>query len=500
MANRRKRKSGRMSRIVGMEFLAFQVVVSIAFMVFLYILNMLPTKYLIAAGGALLLLALLTLFSQLLAKGKAIPGKVFSVIVSVILIFGSYYVLKVNGTVDKISGSSYKIDKIVVAVLDTDPAKTIEDAADYNFGVQYTSNGDDIKDTVKDINKKLGKQIQTTEYNSVGDQAEALHGGAVKAIIYNEAHEDMLNEIFEGHSEKIRILDTKEIKKKVAVQTDAAAQTAAAVTDKPFNVYISGIDVFGDIATNSRSDVNIIATVNPTTHQILLSTTPRDFYVEIPNLTEGQKDKLTHAGIYGVDYSMGALEAFYNTDIGYYLRVNFTSVVQIVNTLGGVDVYSAHSFVTDPDTGMEMQVNEGMNHFNGEQALAFSRERKRVPMGDIDRGKNQQAVITAILKKMISPAMLTGASGILNSVSGNIDTNLTSEQLQSLVKGQLATGAKWNIKSLAATGTGADMPCWSYKTMNLDVLIPDQASVDAIKTDIANVLGGQTLSDSEAVN
>ena len=222
-------------------------------------------------------------------------------------------------------------------------------------------------------------------------------------------------------------------------------------------------------------------------------TTPRDYYVEIPGVSGGQKDKLTHAGIYGVDASMATLEELYDTELEFYARVNFTSLIEIVDALGGVDVESEYAFTTSSDSGMVINVEQGTNHFNGEEALAFSRERQNVPGGDNQRGKDQQAVITAMIKKMVSPAILTGANGILNSVSGNVETNMSQSQIQELIKTQLSEGASWNITSMAAEGTGDNQYCYSYSGAPLYVMQPDQASVDAIKEAITAVENGETL-------
>ena len=269
------------------------------------------------------------------------------------------------------------------------------------------------------------------------------------------------------------------------------------VEDESFAVYISGIDVYGAIETNSRSDVNIIAVVNPTTHQILLVTTPRDYYVEIPGISGGAKDKLTHAGIYGVDASMATLGALYDTEIDFYARVNFTSLITMIDALGGVDVNSEQAFTTSYDSGLVMDVAQGLNHFNGQQALAFSRERQNVDGGDFQRGKNQQAVITAMIKKAISPAILMGANGILESVGGNVDTNMSHEQIQELIKSQLASPAAWNIKSMAAEGTGDEQYCYSSGEALLYVTQPDMNSISAIQQAIDAVESGEILQDSE---
>lgn len=495
--SRRRKKSGavqtekhenKISRNAGLVIAGIQLIATIVFMAGLFVLNMLPNTYLAAIGILLLLFWGIILASQFFSKKNAITGKVISVIISLILIAGSYFLFKTTGTISDISGGDYKLDNVVVAVMADDPAEDIQDAADYTFGVQYSMNGDQIRQTVEAINSELGSDITTKEYNSLAEQAEALHDGEVDAIIYNEGYTGILEEAFEGYTQNTKMIYTYSIKSELQNQS-----ADVEVKDETFSVYISGIDVFGAIETNSRSDVNIIAVVNPTSHQILLITTPRDYYVEIPEISGGQKDKLTHAGIYGVDASMATLEQLYDMDLDFYARVNFTSLIEIVDALGGVDVDSEYAFTTSSDSGKVINVVQGTNHFNGEEALAFSRERQNVPGGDNQRGKDQQAVITAMIKKMVSPAILTGANGILNSVSGNVETNMSQSQIQELIKTQLSDGASWNITSMAAEGTGDSQYCYSYSGSPLYVMQPDQASVDAIKAAVDQVENGETL-------
>lgn len=288
---------------------------------------------------------------------------------------------------------------MVVAVRADDSAETIEDAADYTYGVQFEKGAGNIQTAVTDIEKQIGVDtIEVKEYDSVQTQAQALIDGDCDAIIYNSAYTSLMEEAVDGYSDKVKVLYTFNIR----VELDFGNSTGAtddSIIKEPFTVYISGIDVYGDVSETSRSDVNIIAVVNPQTHQILLVTTPRDYYVPIPGVSGGQRDKLTHAGIYGIDASMKTLGELYETDINYYARLNFTSLIDIVDTLGGIDVYSEFAFTTSKDSEYTMDAQEGYNHFNGKEALAFCRERHNLPDGDNQRGKNQQAVITAMLKK-----------------------------------------------------------------------------------------------------
>ncbi len=489
------KRDNQISWTIGVVLGVIQAVASVVFMIALFVLDMLPVKYLAIIAGLLLIALLIVFTSQLLSKKKGIAGKIFSVLMSVILAVGSFYIFKANGTVSEISGSGTKVDKVVVAVLADNPAESIQDAKDYSFGVQYALKGEEIQETVGAINEELGSAIAETEYRSVQEQATALHNGDVQAIIYNEAYNGILSEEFGDFGNSIKVIYSHSIETKV--ENNAAEQVE--VKDDTFTVYISGIDVYGAIETNSRSDVNIMAVVNPTSHQILLVTTPRDYYVEIPGISGGELDKLTHAGIYGVDASMATLGQLYDTTIDFYARVNFTSLVEMVDALGGVDVYSEQAFTTSEDTGLVMNVVQGENHFNGQQALAFSRERMNVDGGDFQRGKNQQAVITAMIKKAVSPAILVGANGILNSVSGNVDTNMSQDQIQTLIKTQLSDGAAWNIKSIAAEGSGDQQYCFSSPGTLLYVTQPDPNSVASIKAMIDSVENGEVFTDSEVV-
>ena len=345
--NKYSRRSG--SNKLGTLCIILQTIASIALMAVLYLLGMIPDKYLILAAAILFFLWCVTLNSQVARRKRGTLGKVFSLLMAVVMFTGSYYVAQANNMIGKITGSNYKVDKMVVAVRADDSAETIEDAADYTYGVQFEKGADNIQTAVADIEKQVGVDtIEVKEYDSVQDQAQALVDGDCDAIIYNSAYTSLMEEAVDGYSDKVKVLYTFNIR----VELDFGNSTGAtddSIIKEPFTVYISGIDVYGDVSETSRSDVNIIAVVNPQTHQILLVTTPRDYYVPIPGVSGGQRDKLTHAGIYGIDASMRTLGELYETDINYYARLNFTSMIDIVDTLGGIDVYSEYAFTTSED-------------------------------------------------------------------------------------------------------------------------------------------------------
>lgn len=264
------------------------------------------------------------------------------------------------------------------------------------------------------------------------------------------------------------------------------------VTAQPFNIYISGIDVYGEITKESRSDVNLIATVNPLTHKILITTTPRDYYVTIPGVSGEMKDKLTHAGVYGIDTSMATLENLYQTEIPFYARVNFTSVIDIVDAMGGIDVESEVAFTTSKAAGTVVDIKEGMNHLNGKEALAFVRERKAFVSGDNQRGKNQQALLTALIKKAVSPMILIQANEMIDGIVGNAETNMSEAQMKALIEMQLNDLKGWEIESVAASGDDSGKQyCYSYSGGPLYVCVPDETVVESIRQKIQAYLGNE---------
>lgn len=487
---RRGRKKNRVSRTIGIILAIIQFILSVVLAVNVMLFNVLTSTYFLVLIGVLLILLGITLLTQIAAKGKGIGGKIFCILICIILGVGSFYIGKVNNAFQKITGSNKKTSSMVVAVKADDNADTLSAAAEYTFGVQYATGGDQTKSAVKQIEKELGQNITLQEYSNLGEEAQALYDGEVDAIIYNSAYSNIIKEQYSTFTKDTKVIYKHNIV--VEIESDTSDESVT----KPFAVYLSGIDTNGDITEQGRSDVNIVAVVNPTSHQVLLITTPRDYYVPIPGVSGGQDDKLTHAGIYGVDVSMQTLEELYDTDIEFFGRVNFTSMTSVVDALGGLDVESDLEFDTGWESGAEIHVNEGMNHFDGISALAFCRERQALPDGDNGRGVHQQAVITAIIKKMMSPAMLRGASDIIESVSDGVDTNFTSSQIQSLIKTQLRTNAKWNIYSVAADGTGGTDSCYSSGDEELYVTYPDENSVAEIIGLIKKVKDGEIIEGS----
>lgn len=469
--------------IIGKMILLLQLIISAGFAALLWKSGMIPGKFLLIA--VIVLLALLGVTFILLgeafgfqfsgAKGN-IVGAAVSILSGLIMGIGIIYLAKADAVLKNVGGATYKTDNMIVVVKNEDPAKKIEDAKNYRFGIQTVLDQDNNALMVKDIEDKVGREIKLIENETIIEEAKALLSGRIEAAIYNEAYGSVIEEAVEGYSDQVRVIY------QYGIETEI--ETEETNIEKAFNIYISGIDVAGSISTNSRSDVNIIMTVNPATKKILLTTTPRDYYVQIPGVSGEARDKLTHAGIYGVDRSMATLENIYDIDISYFARVNFTSLITIVDALGGVNVESEYEFEAGG-----YSFKKGMNHLNGEQALAFARERYSFKDGDNQRGKNQEAILKAILERIMFPDILFQANEILDNVADCVETNMTRDEMVKFINMQLSERAAWEIETTAATGSGDKQACFSSGSQLLYVMWPDEAVVSDISRKMKKIEG-----------
>ena len=491
MTNTRKRRRRRKSNrhTIGKIMAIIQIVLSVVFMAVLFMINVLPMKYMAIVFGILLFLDMFSLGSQFTRSAHVI-GKIDCILMCILLILGNVYLIRTNATLFSITNNTYKVDRIAIAVLNSDPAQTIEDAAGYTFGAQVIGGSDKVEQAIDQITKELGQDLYYENYEDPYAMVQNLYDGNIQAIIYNTAYDSSLTERFPSFSQDVREL--KHIEIKTEVQNISGDKKD--VTKVPFTVFIRGIDTEGSISTTSRSDVNMLVTVNPTTHQILMTSIPRDYYVQLPGISGEYYDKLTHAGLYGADCSMNTLSQLFGIDIDYYAKVNFTTLRDMVNALGGVDLDSRYEFTT---ISGEYFV-EGMNYgVDGSSALAFARERYNLPNGDNDRVINQQIVLKAIINKCMSPAILTGYMGIMDSLSDSFETSLSQQQISSLVRMQLDQGSGWEILSSRVVGTGDENTCYSSGDNLLYVMVPDYSSVETVAGFINRMKSGKTLSADE---
>ena len=482
----------------GIIMMFVLLVCSLAIFARLMATKMLTTTNMVLIMVALLVVNGLHIFVQLPLRrnklGKLICG-VLAVVLSVVMIYGTVAAGAVQSALNKISGIMVEKQVTAVIVMKEDDATELGDTRGYKFGILANRDQENTRKLLSAMQESMG-QIDTREYETPAAMADALYDDEIQAMILNEGYISLLTEQedysdFSSH--------TKIIYEYVTEHEITSIKPSGSITKQPFVIYCSGSDERdSDINAKSRSDVNILAVVNPKTRQILLINTPRDYY--LPLAFNGELDKLTHAGMYGVQESMAVLDNLYGTKTSYYGRINFWGLIDIVDALGGIDVYSDYAF--DAAAGdvegygyRSFSFSEGWNHLEGQEALAFSRERYSFSDGDNQRGKNQMKVIQAIIEKATSPSVLAKYQDLLKAVSDNFITNISYDQISSLVQMMQKDGASWNIQTMSATqGSGDTMqPCYSAYGELLYVMPPDYDSVNRIREVIDQVMNGEEI-------
>lgn len=390
-----------------------------------------------------------------------------------------------------------KVEEFIIGVyvLAEDKAKTLEDIKRYDFGYSFSYDRKNVEKAINLIENELDRSLKLEEYHDIFYMVDQLLAEEVDAFILSNSYLDIIMEQ-EGYEDILSeikcIYECKVTSETQIVERDETEETFD-ITKDPFVVYISGHDV-SFAAVRANSDVNILAAVNPETKQILLINTPRDYYVPISMSKVGEKDKLTHCGIYGVECSMDTLSDFYDVDINYYAQFNFTGFKRLIDAVGGISVYSEISFYS---TNEGIYFEQGINHLNGEQALAFVRERKQFSGGDRMRGVHQMAVIKGVIEKMSSGSLLMNYAGVLDSMGGYFRCGFTQEEIAALVKMQLNDLAEWNIKSFSVTGSGDFNTSYSLPNLETYVMVPDEISVGHAKKLVDMVYSGKTIEDDD---
>lgn len=481
--------------VTGLLFIALMM-----FMAILISTKIVPSKFLLIIGGLFLLLTLCVfLLTWDTRRLKCLLfGCFIMILVLVVLMIGTRYLSRAVETLDSITTVDVEIAEVGIYVRQDDPAASLSDLQGYRFGIMESLDRDNTDKALADLKVELGTGLDITEYPGLTELADAiLTDNAVDVLVFNSAYMDVLSEM-EGYTDvstQLRQLHAQTVETKIESVSkpekdgwsilDSLGEEEEEIKSNAFAMYISGIDSRSGLISKSRSDVNILAVINPDSRQILLVSTPRDFYVPLP-ISNGVPDKLTHAGIYGVDVSIGTLEMLYGIDIDYYFRVNFSGFERIIDALDGVTVYSDVAFTALND----YYIREGENHLYGKAALAFSRERYAFSEGDRRRGENQMKVIKAVIEKAMSPTLLTNYAAIMESVSGSFETSMPYEKIAELVRNQLENGGSWNIVSTSVSGSNDYRVPYSMSS-EAYVMIPDQATVDAAKAKIHQVVIGE---------
>lgn len=466
-----------------------QAVVTAVLLYMLITSKLLPGKFMTIVVAAVLVLLMLTCLMAYSRKAVLNSiGSILAIFFSGVLLFGVVYARHILKTLDQIAGADTQIETIAVAVQYSNAAQSVEETAGYHFGAYEGANKEYVEAVIEEVKEANGDlEMNLQYYETPVVMAQDLLSGNVDAVICNKAYIDLLDDAVGEFSQETRIILERDFETQIeeedaeVVGEGAASevplgirQRGKSVTEQTFNILISGIDASGPIMTTSRSDVNIIMTVNPLDHRILLTTTPRDYYVFLPGISGEERDKLTHAGVYGIKTSMRTLENLYDIGISDYIRINFDSLIQLVDALDGIDVNSEVEF----KAGKHYFV-KGKNHLNGEEALVFSRSRYQFGSGDNQRGQNQMLVLTAILNKLQSPDLLRDPSEVLDVVGRSMQTSFTSDEIAEVISWQLDTGHGWDIGRQAVIGTGDSQQTYSMRGMDLYVMWPDEESVRA---------------------
>ncbi|MCO4494931.1 capsular polysaccharide biosynthesis transcriptional regulator, LytR family [Streptococcus infantarius subsp. infantarius] len=345
------------------------------------------------------------------------------------------------------------------------------------------ADGSNINELLSHIKSEKGVDLATEKVDSYQVAYENLVNGSSQAMVFNSAYSSLLEMSYENFQSNLKTIYSYKIK--TSIKDEAKAHDS-----NVFNIYISGIDTYGSISTVSRSDVNLILTVNMNTHKILITETPRDAYVKIPDGGADQYDKLTHAGIYGVETSEKTLENLYGITIDYYARLNFDSFLKLIDALGGITVYNSQAF-TSLHGNYEFPV--GNVTLDSDKALGFVRERYSLEHGDYDRGNNQMKVIQAILNKMTSLKSVSNYSTIISNVQDSIQTDMKLDTVMKLINSQLDSGEKFTVTSQEVTGTGStgELTSYAMPSSSLYMIKLDDASVAKASQAIKDVMEGK---------
>ncbi|MDD3341516.1 MAG: LCP family protein [Bacilli bacterium] len=446
-------------------------------------IQILPSKYLYPLIIGEMLLLLLLLFLTFKKNTNKIISSCTSIVLLAFLtitVVGEVYVYKTYYFLDKLNNKTEETNTYYIVALKENTASKIEDVKDKQI-VIYTKQDDTLEKARTALKEMIS--FKEKEYIDIQKMTSDLLNKKEDFILLKESHKSILEETNTEFKDKTKVIYTFSIKTKI----EQTSQDKLNPLKEPFNIFISGIDVYGDIMTKSQGDVNIVITVNPNTYEILLTVVPRDYYVKLHGI-EGSKDKLTHAAYYGIDMSVKTVEDLLETHIPYYIRVNFDTVIKLVDQIGGIDIYSDTSFKAF--TNRKVYIKKGNNHLNGTEALAFSRERMTYASGDRHRGQNQQVVLSAIIKKIsTSPSLLTKYNSILQTLENSFQTNIETNTMTSYINKQLDTMPSWTIKTYNLNGSDSHNMTYSLGIVRY-VMEPNIQTVEQAKGYINGMLKG----------
>ncbi len=479
---KKKNKNKVVTNLIFNIIAFISTVIAIIFAVYIYKLDMIPDNYLKIFIIVLLVIYLVLLCLTLprhIKKGFKITACVFFIIFACIFGYGIKYVDKTISFIDKINDELKQKEEYQIKVLN-DSKTTKDNLNSKKIGIFKNENYDKIVELLK---KKYDK-AEIIDYDDPINFFEDLNDGKINAVISSNNVYDLLGTELSYLKLDLKTIDTVDVP---VENTEHEIVKVVDVTNTPFNIFVAGGDAFGSINKVMNTDVNMVVSVDPIKHKILLTSIPRDYYVILPSKGENVYDKLTHAGYYGVGESVKAVEKLLDIDINYYAKVNFSTIEKIVDAIGGIEVNSDYKFkFTDEWNNMYFSYKKGINKLNGKQALGFARERSSFSDGDVQRVKNQQKVISAIIDKVSSSkTLISRYTDLLDAISKSFSTNLDNKSISRLVKMQLNDMRGWDVESQNLVGhSSTSRNCYSIPKMNLYVMKRDENSVNSAKEKI----------------
>lgn len=500
---KKNKKQNKVGKVFGIIFSILLVAATMYLLFNIIKLNVLPTKLLFLMTIVFVLLDLIFILLLCFAT-KGVVSKIICIIFALAISLGSclggYYMSKTGGLLSNITNvAKHSKNTVSVIVKQSSNMKNKNDLAGHSVGTLSNINTEGSKKILKELNES-GIQMEKRAYGSLTAMLESFYNGEIDSIIINESSRSQIldMESYVDFDNNTRVVYQTSYK----VENTDKANAVSDITSKPFNVLISGSDTRGGFDENGRSDVIMVATVNPKTGTILLTSVPRDFYVTTAcdaadGCMEGQLDKITHTGIHGTNTTKRTVEKLLGIEINYTFKVGFDTVTDIVDAVGGIDVTVAPGYAVDHFLNLGgFSVHEGVNHLNGEQALAYARERYAYTEGDRQRTKNQQQVLMGIVDKVTSPAIVTNYAQIMDSMSDTFLTTMSSQEISDLIKYQLNKNPKWKMEQYMVNGTGDTLMCAELGDAAY-VMVPDQSTVTTAKNKINAVLAGKSADDVE---
>lgn len=491
------KEQNKVLRGIGIVLSILLVVASFYLLYQLIKINVLPTKLLFLITIIFVLLD--AIFALLLCYyTRAIVSKIICVVIALVLIFGScmggYYISKTGSLLTNITNvTKHAKNTVSVVVKQSSDIKNKSQLNGLSVGTLRTIGTQGSSKALKELSKD-GIVMNQSEYDSLSAMLEAFYNGEVDSIIINESSRSQIldMESYADFDNNTRVVYQTSYK----VENTDKANAVSDITSKPFNVLISGSDTRGGFDENGRSDVIMVATVNPKTSTILLTSVPRDFYVTTAcdaadGCMQGALDKITHTGIHGTNTTKRTVEQLLGIEINYTFKVGFDTVTDLVDALGGVDVYVEPGYAVTTST---FSVHEGTNHLDGEHALAYARERYSYTEGDRQRTKNQQQVLMGIVNEATKPSVITKYASIMDAMANTFSTTMSNEEISDLIKYQINNNPKWKMEQYMVDGTGDTLMCAELGDA-ASVMVPNQSTVKMAKDKINAVLAGKSADD-----